>query len=141
MKTFEELVASRKSWISEVLRPWCLRASRTQLRKADVEWLDIAGKVPTEKTLWVWAWSRFPSLVHESLGIEETLEVLVELRDGRKFRGFPDARQSLQGDLFVWGQYENSECGSSELGPFSIDDIVSVRSKSNEPHADNETDN
>ena len=128
MNTFEDLVFSRKAWIDDVLKPWCMRACRGDLLKAEPEWLDIAGKVPAEKTLWPWAWSRFPELVHESLGIEETTEVEVRLKDGRSFTGFPDSRKSLRGQLVMWlrpmiGQAEG------EVGPFSIDEIESVHKR------------
>lgn len=126
MTSFEELVAARKNWINEVLRPWCQQASRVDLIKAEPEWVDIAGKVDPDKTLWAWAWSRFPDLVHESLGIEETTEVEVELKDGRKFQGFPDSRKSQRGQLFLFG-YDCVAAKSSDFGPFRIDDIDSVR--------------
>src|SRR5580658_1380612 len=104
MTTFEELVVSRKNWINSVLRPWCVTARRSELLKSEADWMDIAGKVSPDKTLWLWAWSRFPELIHESLGIEETCEVEVELLDGRVICGFPDARNSLRGQLVIWGR-------------------------------------
>ena len=124
--TFEDLVASRKAWLADVLQPWCRTATLAALRKAELEWTDIAGKVAPEKTLWPWAWSRFPQLVHESLGIEETAEVEVRLLDGRVVRGFPDARRSQNGQLVLWGQQSTSD-GPQELGPFSIEQIASVK--------------
>ena len=123
---FEELVASRKAWIADVLQPWCRSASLLALKQAEVEWLDIAGKVAAEKTLWPWAWSRFPDLVHESLGIEETTEVAVTLSDGRVFRGYPDSRASQQGQLVLWGS-ETPDEDPRDLGPFSIERIVSIK--------------
>jgi len=126
MATFADLVASRKEWIENVLKPWCLHAPRMQLRLAELEWQDIAGRVDSEKTLWAWAWGRFPDLVHAELaGIDESEQVSVRLHDGTTIRGFPDARQSRQGELVllskseVTGQYE-------EQGPYSIDDIRAV---------------
>src|SRR5271163_1414830 len=116
MESFEELVEARKHWINEVLKPWCQKARRSDLIKAEAEWLDIAGKVMPEKTLWLWAWSRFPALVHESLGIEETSEVYVELRNGRSISGFPDARNSLRGQLIIYGRESQSE-PLGEQGP------------------------
>ena len=124
--TFDELVVSRKAWLSEVLQPWCRSASLASLRQAELEWNDIAGKVAPEKTLWPWAWSRFPDLVHESLGIEETAEVEVTLLDGRTVRGFPDSRASLQGKLVLWGADEIDEV-PREIGPFSIEQIATVQ--------------
>jgi hypothetical protein len=126
MSTFDELVASRKLWLSEVLLPWCRSAALASLRQAELEWIDIAGKVAPEKTLWKWAWSRFPDLVHESLGIEETAEVEVTLRDGRTMHGYPDSRASQQGQLVLWGASEADE-EPHELGPFSIEQIVTVK--------------
>ncbi len=126
MNSFEELVSARKEWINTVLRPWCQRSRRADLLKAEPDWLDIAGKISPDKTLWLWAWSRFPELIHESLGIEETSPVTVELHDGRRFRGFPDARKSLRGQLFIWSSDEGTEI-AGEIGPFSIDEITAVR--------------
>lgn len=128
MDSFDDLVSSRKNWINDVLKPWCAAARRSELLKSEPEWLDIAGKVSPEKTLWLWAWSRFPDLIHESLGIEETSEVEVHLSDGRVIEGFPDARKSLRGQLVIWGKTDpgGSPC---EHGPLSIDDIVAIRRK------------
>ncbi len=126
MSTFDELVASRKTWLSEVLQPWCRNAPLISLRQAELEWNDLAGKIAPEKTLWPWAWSRFPDLVHESLGIEETAEVEVTLHDGRTVRGFPDSRASQQGKLVLWGADETDE-EPHELGPFSIEQIATVQ--------------
>ena len=39
--TFEELVASRKAWLAEVLQPWCRAAPLSALRRAELEWTDI----------------------------------------------------------------------------------------------------
>jgi hypothetical protein len=125
MKSFEDLVEARKDWLQTILRPWCQLACRRDLLKAEPDWTDIAGKVDPDKTLWLWAWSRFPDLVHESLGIEETSEVKVQLRDGRSFLGFPDARDSQRGELILWVQDAITQ-RSAQCGPFSIDDIVSV---------------
>lgn len=122
---FEELVASRKAWINDVLRPWCQAATLNALKQADQEWLDIAGKVAAEKTLWPWAWSRFPELVHESLGIEETTEVQVTLRNGQSVRGFPDARASQQGQLVLWGS-DPAGTDPRALGPYSIEQIAEI---------------
>ena len=124
--TFEELVASRKAWLADVLQVWCRAASLSALRRAELEWTDIAGKVAPEKTLWPWAWSRFPDLVHEALGIEETSEVEVTLHDGRIVRGFPDARRSQSGQLVLWGQ-DSPDGDLNERGPFSIEQIASVK--------------
>ena len=126
MSTFDELIASRKAWLNEVLQPWCRSASLLALRQAELDWIDIAGKIAPEKTLWPWAWSRFPDLVHESLGIEETAEVEVSLHDGRILRGFPDSRASQQGKLVLWGADEAND-KPRELGPLSIEHIATVK--------------
>lgn len=126
MVSFDELVVSRKNWLNEVLKPWCQAACRTDLLKAEPDWVDIAGKVDPTKTLWLWAWSRFPELVHESLGIEETSAVKLKLRDGRIVCGFPDSRDSQRGQLVLWGEDPVSGISGS-LGPFSIDDVVEVQ--------------
>lgn len=126
MTAFEELVESRKTWIENVLRPWCRRAPRADLRRAELEWPDIAGRADPDSTLWTWAWSRFPALVHEGLsGIDETKEVRVRLQDGREFVGYPDNRQSQRGDLILAGRSpETSQ--PTDWGPFSIDDIAAA---------------
>jgi hypothetical protein len=126
MNSFEDLVSARKEWINGVLKPWCQNARRADLLKAEPDWLDIAGKVTPEKTLWLWAWSRFPELVHESLGIEETTQVEIGLNDERTYVGFPDSRKSLRGQLVIWGHDETTD-RSAEIGPFSIDEIKFVR--------------
>lgn len=126
MSNFDELVTSRKAWIHDVLQPWCRTATLLALKQAEQEWLDIAGKVAPEKTLWPWAWARFPDLVHESLGIEETTEVEVTLLDGRKYVGYPDARASQQGKLVLWGS-DPADSDPRELGPFSIEQIRSIQ--------------
>jgi hypothetical protein len=123
--TFAELVASRKAWIANVLQPWCRAASRNELLLAEQEWTDIAGKVDPEFSLWRWAWSRFPELVHESLGIEETSEVEVRLRDGTVIRGYPDSRQSRRGQLVLLSR--DDEGGFRDAGPFTLDNVESVR--------------
>lgn len=122
---FADLVASRKAWIESVLKPWAQRARRADLLLAEQEWTDIAGKVDPAKTLWAWAWGRFPDLVHGDLGIDEAVPVSVYLRDGRIIAGYPDARASERGQLTLVGpQGAGNECQS--LGPFSIDEIASV---------------
>lgn len=127
MANFADLAASRRTWINDVLIPWCRQAARTQLRLAELEWHDIAGRVDPEKTLWAWAWSRLPGLVHEELGgIDESGMVSVLLSEGRTFVGYPDARQSKQGELVLLCRSDESG-RFLEAGPFSIDDIQSVR--------------
>lgn len=120
MQTFAELAASRRAWIETVLRPWCGQASRSDLLAAAQEWDDIAGKVDAQKTLWVWAWGRFPSLVHQEMNcIDETTGVTVTLKEGTQVTGFPDARESTDGHLVLLDQ-------AAHVGPFSIDDIEKV---------------
>ncbi len=120
MSDFDQLVTSRKQWITDVLVPWCQTASLKQLLSAEREWTDIAGKVAPEMTLWVWAWSRFPDLVAAGLsGIDETYRVKVTLRDGTQRSGYPDARQTERGRLVLLGD-------DGEIGPLSLDDIQNV---------------
>jgi hypothetical protein len=130
MSDFDELVASRKEWIDNVLRPWCVKASLRDLKKADAEWADIAGRVDVEATLWTWAWSRFDDLVHEGLsGVSETYEVQVTFRDGSRRVGFPDARKSKRGQLVLVcqdGGAERQAGATHESGPHSIDNVADV---------------
>lgn len=121
MPTFADLVASRKDWIQRELIPWCRQASLADLGRAEEEWLDIAGKVAPQFSLWLWAWSRFPVLYVEGLrGLEETHEVVVRLRSGETATGYPDARASQRGKLTLVR-------GAGILGPFSLDDIEEVQ--------------
>ncbi len=123
MNTFYELAVSRRNWIDEVLAPWCCTAARKELLKAEMEWLDIAGKVDETATLWTWAWSRFPELVYDGLaGVNETCEVCVTLKDGNQIIGFPDGRRTEKGMLYL----VTTNSTTSEAGPFSIDDIERV---------------
>jgi len=123
--TFDFLVESRKSWIQAVLRPWCQSATLKELKKADQEWFDIAGKADPKATLWTWAWERFPAIVHPDLpGVHETYEVTVTLRDGRSLTGFPDNRATQKGMLVLVGT--NPDGGLASLGPFCIDDVTAV---------------
>ena len=123
--SFEDLVASRREWIDNVLRPWCREAALKDLLRAELEWGDIAGRVDPQSTLWTWAWGRFPALVHEGLsGVNESREVRVRLRDGTTAAGFPDNRRSQRGKLFLVGR---SAAGALEdHGPYSIDEIAAV---------------
>ena len=125
MSSFAELVTSRKAWISGVLQPWCRAAARKDLLLAEQEWADIAGKVDPESTLWRWAWSRFPGLVHESLGIDESAEIEVNLKTGERIRGFPDSRKSQNGKLVLLTATGAGD-RFRDAGPFLLDDIASV---------------
>lgn len=124
--TFEALVASRKAWLNDVLKPWCQSAPRASLRMAELEWNDIAGRVSPEKSLWAWAWGRFPELVHPELnGIDESSAVTVTLKNGRQVTGYPDARQSEQGQLVILCRDPAGGRTTSE-GPFAMEDIASI---------------
>lgn len=125
IKSFAELAASRRGWIEGVLRPWCRQASRKDLRLAELEWNDIAGKVDAAKTLWAWAWSRFPDAVHEELGLDETTELTVTLVTGSSITGFIDARESTSGQLVLWSRDDSTNTLQAR-GPLSIDDIKSI---------------
>jgi hypothetical protein len=125
MAKFEDLAAARREWIATVLVPWCKAAPLAELRKAELDWQDIAGRIDPESTLWTWAWSRFPELVHEGLsGVDETYEVRVTLSGGSTVIGFPDARKSQKGKLVIVAT--SGSPNGEELGPFSIDDIAAV---------------
>ncbi|MBI1314292.1 hypothetical protein GC176_23600 [bacterium] len=124
VESFEQLAASRRTWISDVLVPWCRQARMRDLREAEFDWPNIAGRVDPAMTLYTWAWSRFPALIHESLsGLNETLEVSVKLRSGETVTGYPDARESSRGELVLTVA---TEAGFDLLGPYSIDDVISV---------------
>jgi hypothetical protein len=111
MKTFAELAASRRAWLDDILKPWCQAASRRELLQAEHEWTDVAGKVDPVKTLWCWAWGRFPGLVNTELqGIDETTAVRVTLR----------------GELYLLGRDPGNPRRSLTLGPFLIDDVVTI---------------
>lgn len=125
MPDFPTLVASRRDWIESVLKPWCRAASRRDLLAAEQEWVDIAGRADASKTLWPWAWSRFPVLYVDDLGgMEETYPVVVTLNDGTEHSGYPDARRSVRGELVLLG--DSPEGGARDLGPWSIDDIIGI---------------
>ncbi len=122
--SFEDLAASRRAWIDDVLHPWCRKASLKQLRRLEPEWLDIAGRVDINATLWTWAWERFAGLTHpEMSGVNETHEVRVTLADGVAVTGFPDSRLSVRGSLVLIGSCDG---GVKEYGPFPIDDVIEV---------------
>lgn len=121
MTPFDQLVESRKRWIADVLEPWCRSASRNDLRRVELEWTDLAGKVDPQATLWTWAWGRFPALVSEGIrGVDETWPVAVTLKNGQTYTGYPDARQTEHGQLVLVGT------DGGALGPFSIDEIADV---------------
>ena len=121
MPGYEELASSRRAWIDEVLIDWCRSADRSELLKAEADWTNIAGQVDPEATLWTWAWSRFPALVHpEMSGLDETREICVRLSDGTEYTGFVDARRSLQGELVLL------VTGGATAGPWPIDEVATV---------------
>ena len=123
MQSFQEMATSRREWIADVLIPWCKQATFTDLREAEHDWTNIAGRVDPAMTLWTWAWSRFPCLVHERLpGVNETLEVRVQLASGETIVGYPDNRESSRGELVL---IVAGEGGSSEQsGPHNLDQVV-----------------
>ncbi len=119
---FANLIASRRDWIDTVLKPWCRQASREDLLQAEQDWVNLAGRVVPERTLWAWAWSRFPGLVSEGLhGLDESQRLEMTLNDGSQHSGYPDARRSRHGQLVLIANGEQRECG-----PVSIDDIQSI---------------
>jgi len=125
-QTFDQLAAARREWIDQVLRSWCQRASLKELRKAELEWFDIAGRADANATLWTWAWERFPAIVHPDLpGVHETHCMHVVLHDGVQITGFPDARQSLRGMLVLVGTASDGTTVTHNA--VSIDQILEVR--------------
>ena len=125
MQSFQEMAASRREWISGVLIPWCRQANFRDLREAEHDWINIAGRVDSAMTLWTWAWSRFPCLVHERLpGVNETLEVHIRISSGETIVGYPDNRESARGELVL---IVAGEDGSSvQSGPHNLDDVISA---------------
>ena len=128
VESFEQLAASRRQWISDVLMPWCHQANLRDLREAEHDWLNIAGRVDPAMTLYTWAWSRFPALIHDGMaGLNETQEVRVQLRSGETATGYPDARESSRGQLVLTA---TTDVGFDQLGPYSIDEISAVEAVS-----------
>ena len=122
---FEQLAAARRDWIESVLRVWCRQAPLKELRRAELEWFDIAGRADIHPTLWTWAWERFPDAVHSDLpGVHETFEVSVTLQNGTEITGFPDGRKSQRGMLVLVGQAPSGEIIVHE--PISIDAVRTI---------------
>lgn len=122
MKSFAELAASRREWISGQLVPWCRQASFRDLVEAEQDWGNIAGRVDPGMTLWTWAWSRFPAVIHDGMpGLNETCEVRLKVADGRDAVGFPDREASSRGQIVL---VSRTEMGFEQLGPFRIDEIL-----------------
>lgn len=125
ISTFEQLAIARRDWIETVLRVWCRQATLKDLRKAELEWFDIAGRADANATLWTWAWERFPDIVHPDLpGVHETYDITVTLDDGSRISGFPDGRKSQRGMLVMAGSGDSGQLVIH--GPFSIDQIRSA---------------
>ena len=123
--SFDQLAESRRQWIHDVLEPWCRNATMRDLRRAEMEWHDVAGRVDPQATLWTWAWSRFPGLVAEGIsGVDETSEVSVTLKGGSVLTGYPDARQSRSGELVLVSRDADGQ--TTEQPPLSIDEIAHV---------------
>lgn len=124
MKSFSDLAASRREWIAEVLIPWSRQAGYRDLIEAEQDWGNIAGRVDPEMTLWTWAWSRFPAVIHEGMpGLNETCEVLLKTTDGRQATGYPDRQASSRGQIVL---ISRGEGGFDQAGPFQIDEIISI---------------
>ena len=127
VSSFADLIASRRDWIEQVLKPWCRVAALKDLKRAELEWADIAGKVDAKATLWSWAWGRFPDIVHEGLvGVDETNAVRVTLKSGQVYIGYPDNRKSEGGRLILVSAASAGSARASEIGPISIDDIAKI---------------
>jgi hypothetical protein len=127
VNTFADLVGQRRAWIDNVLKPWCRCACLADLKRAEAEWGDLAGRVDVKATLWSWAWSRFPQLVHEQFaGIDETHELRVTLRSGTIYVGYADNRKSEGGRLVLLLSSASAHGSLKESEPLSIDDIAVV---------------
>lgn len=128
--SFAELAASRREWIAGVLIPWCRQASYRDLIEAEQDWANIAGQVDPGMTLWTWAWSRFPALIHEGLpGLNETCEVRVQTVEGQEVTGYPDREASSRGQVVL---VTRTESGFQQAGPFRIDQIASAERTASE---------
>jgi hypothetical protein len=127
VSSLDELVASRRAWIEEILKPWCRQASLADLKRAELEWAELAGRIDAQSTLWTWAWGRFPDLIHEPLaGVNETHEVAVTLADGSEYVGYPDNRKSQAGRLVLSSTENGPTRRLVEHGPWPIDTIAAV---------------
>ncbi|MEY2727179.1 MAG: hypothetical protein RLZZ458_3046 [Planctomycetota bacterium] len=125
---FQSLADSRKAWIQTVLRQWCHTATVQDLRRAELEWFDLAGRADAAATLWTWAWERFPDAVHADFpGLNETWPLEVALTSGEVIRGYPDARRSLRGQLVLVSHESAGPGGLTESAPVSLDHIRSIR--------------
>lgn len=121
----DDLIVARRQWIDEVLRPWCARATHAELKLAEFLWLDLAGRVPPEETLRVWAWERFAGFVDPTEGLSEAREWTFQHRDGRTVTGFIDRRESGCGTLAICTR--NPVTGRIEtVGPWSVDEVVAI---------------
>ena len=124
MKSFADLAVSRREWISEQLVPWCRQACYQDLVEAEQDWGNIAGRVDPGMTLWTWAWSRFPAVIHDGMpGLNETCEVRLRTAGGAEAIGFPDREASSRGQIVLVAR---TESGFEQLGPFRIDEITSA---------------
>jgi len=100
-----------------------------------LDWINVAGHVDPDSTLWTWAWARFPALTHEGvIGVDETKEVRVRLKSGEDAVGFPDSRESQNGKLVLLGKTDDGQF--EHLGPFAIDDIETVEISDDSGSAD-----
>ncbi|MEM9704388.1 MAG: hypothetical protein AAF907_18245 [Planctomycetota bacterium] len=117
---FTKLVESKRAWLEEVLKPWCRTADLAALRLAEANWIDLAGNVDPQKTLWLWAWGRFEGVVSEELeGFEESLALRLTLKSGETVVGFPDGRASrAEGIVLI------AEDGSTATA--ALDEIASA---------------
>lgn len=125
MNAFETLATSRRTWIEEILIPWCRTANSHELQQAELDWINLAGGVDPKATLWVWAWSRFPILAHDGLpGLNETNEVRITTLSGSSVTGYPDNSESRGSRIVLLTKIANGNF--AHYAPISIDDIQSV---------------
>ena len=125
MLSFEELAVSRRMWIDDVLVSWCRQAGSKDLIVAELDWVNLAGQVDPKATLWTWAWSRFPVLVHDGLpGLNETNEVRLTLKSGGTVTGFPDNAETRGSRLVLLTKTESGNF--AHYDPISIDNVLSA---------------
>ncbi|MGV2338054.1 MAG UNVERIFIED_CONTAM: hypothetical protein LVR18_29585 [Planctomycetaceae bacterium] len=124
---FELLAASRRDWIQNVLRPWCHTATVQDLRRAELEWHDIAGRGrPRRDTLEV-GMGTLPGCRASGLpGLNETWPVEVRLHSGQVYSGYPDARRSIRGQLILLRVDDSATARITETPPLSLDQVAAL---------------
>ncbi|QDV31048.1 hypothetical protein Spb1_29850 [Planctopirus ephydatiae] len=132
---FVSLVESRKHWIQQVLRPWCRSAPVTELRLAALNWVDLAGQISPDATLWPWAWERFEGVIHTELGFDESRQWKVSLRNGSEASGYINGRLS-RGEQIVLVYRDSHSEQLTTTSPIGLDEISSIRSLEPNPRSE-----